>query len=288
MRALVTGGLGFIGSNLCRQLHKEEWDIMVVDDLSSGKECNKIEGVEYIQDSIEKPGLMDLLLSSSFPIDVIFHFAAIPRVSYSVENPLETTKANVMGTLAILDAVRKHSKSTRIINSSSSSVYGGAEQLPTPIDYPCDPQSPYALQKYQSELWCKMYADLYGLDVISLRYFNVIGPHSYYGGAYSTVLSAWLYSLYVDESVRPFLEGDGKQTRDFCAVENVVSANMQAAAMSRRTFQGEALNIAQGSAHSLLDCKDLLEQISGKKLNLEMRPARMGDVKHTFADISES
>lgn len=288
MKAIVTGGLGFIGSNLCRKLVDiwKDWQVLVIDDLSSGKECNKIKHVEYVIKSIVQPGLMNEIVGTYKP-DVIFHFAALPRVSYSVEYPLKTTEVNLIGTMAILEAVRLHNKNTRIVYSSSSSVYGGAEVLPTPIGHPCDPQSPYAMQKYQSELWCKMYANLYDLDVVSLRYFNAFGPHSYYGGAYSTVLSAWLYFLYVDQSIPAFLEGDGTQTRDFCFIDNIVEANVLAAE-SDRIFCGETLNIAQGTAYSLLDCKDLLERISGKELKLEQRPPRIGDVKHTLADISES
>jgi UDP-glucose 4-epimerase len=130
-----------------------------------------------------------------------------------------------------------------------------------------------------------MFAELYDLDVVSLRYFNVFGPHALFGGAYSTVLSAWLYHLYVDPDYRPFLEGDGTQTRDFCYVDNAVQANILAAT-GEGLFRGEAVNVAQGLSHSLLDCKDLLEQISGRRLELIEKPPRVGDVKHTLADIT--
>jgi nucleoside-diphosphate-sugar epimerase len=286
MKAIVTGGAGFIGHNLCQQLMKNDWSrwtVCAVDDLSSGKAWNQVEGVKYYYEPIEN--VIDGLVQDFKP-DVIFHLAAIPRVAYSVEYPYETTQANVMSTLALLEAVRKYKKyHTRIIFSSSSSVYGDVKALPTPISSPPNPQSPYALQKWQGEQWCKLYSSLYGLDTVSLRYFNVIGRHSYYGGAYSTVLSAWLHHLYVDPTSVPFLEGDGTQTRDFCGVENVVQANMLAAIYNQDNFHGEVFNVAQGASHSLLDCKRVLEQISGKTLNLEMRPPRKGDVKHTLADI---
>jgi len=300
MRAIVTGGMGFIGTNLVRALLDntwEKWNVVVVDDLSSGKAWNKCPKVEYIITALDnslstESGNKDTvigILVKDFQPDVIFHLAAVPRVSYSVEYPYETTQSNVLSTMAVLDAARKHGKQNiRVVNTSSSSIYGGADKMPTPSTCPAAPSSPYAMQKWQGEEWCKLYADLYKLDVVSLRYFNVFGPHSYYGGAYSTVLSGWLYSLYVDSSIKPFLEGDGLQSRDFCFVDNVCQANILAAVYDKGHFEGEAFNIAQGKAHTLLDCKEILERISGKTLDLEMRPPRVGDVRHTLADISLS
>lgn len=293
MKALVTGGCGFIGYNMVKLLLDRGWSVCVLDDFSSGKRWNKLKGVEYVDTAVE---IRATELSNVNGVDtavdaftyfwrpnVIFHFAAVPRVSYSVEQPYKTTGSNVMGTLAVLDAARKFG--ARVVYSSSSSVYGGADALPTPVDSPPNPQSPYAMQKWQGEEWCRLYANLYDLDVVSLRYFNVFGPHSYYGGAYSTVLSAWLYNLYVRNDVSPFLEDDGEQSRDFCYVDNVCEANLLAASHQSK-FCGESFNVAQGSAHTLLDCKALLEDISGKTLDLEMRPPRSGDVRHTLADIS--
>lgn len=305
MKAIVTGGCGFIGTNLVKALLDNEWkkwEVMVVDDLSSGKEWNKWDGVEYVETALEArlhtmgkdttsatgETAIDTFVKEFKP-DVIFHLAAVPRVSYSVEYPYETTQSNMLSTMAVLDAARKHGKhNIRVVYTSSSSIYGGADELPTSVDYPASPQSPYAMQKWHGEEWCRMYAKLYKLDVVCLRYFNVFGPHSYFGGAYSTVLSAWMYHLYVDTQVKPFLEDDGLQTRDFCAVENVCQANILAALYEKSHFEGQAFNVAQGSAHSLLDCKDLLERISRRRLHLEMRPPRVGDVKHTLADITRS
>jgi nucleoside-diphosphate-sugar epimerase len=291
MKVIVTGGCGFIGFNLCQSLSRDvwaDWEIMVVDDYSSGRKENKIDGVEYVEGDISTPGLMNDLIGHWQP-QTIFHFAAIPRISYSVENPLSTANANVIGTLRILDAVKnsEHSSQIRIIVSSSSSVYGGAEQMPTPECHPDNPQSPYALQKAQADQWCKMYAKLYDLDVVMLRYFNVFGCNSYYSGAYSTVLSAWLYSLYVDRSIQPYLEGDGLQSRDFCCVDNVVHANILAATHND-IFSGELFNIAQGHSHTLLEVKELLEKISDRTLELDKRPPRIGDVRHTMADITKA
>lgn len=301
MKAIVTGGMGFIGTNLVKALldnEWEKWNVMVIDDLSSGKPWNKWPEVEYATTALEArlhsmgkdttsatgETAIDMFVKEFQP-DVIFHLAAIPRVPYSVKHPYETTRSNILSTMAVLDAARKHGKhNIRVVYTSSSSIYGGATTLPTRPDHPANPQSPYAMQKWQGEEWCKIYASLYKLDVVSLRYFNVFGPHSYHGGAYSTVLSAWLYNLYIDSSERPFLEDDGLQSRDFCFVDNVCQANILAAVHKSR-FKGEAFNVAQGKAHTLLDCKEILESISGKTLDLEMRSPRIGDVRHTLADI---
>ncbi len=215
MRAIVSGGMGFIGHNLVKALIEnswEKWEVFVIDNLSSGKSWNTWPEAQYDISTLEAPAFCSKGGSSiersvqEFNPHVIFHLAAVPRVSYSVEEPYKTTQSNVLSTLAVLDAARKYGKKNiRVVYTSSSSIYGGADKLPTPVDSPADPKSPYAMQKWQGEEWCRMYASLYNLDVVCLRYFNVFGKHSYYGGAYSTVLSAWLYSLYVDPSVRPFL-----------------------------------------------------------------------------------
>lgn len=294
MRAIVTGGSGFIGYNLVKALLNDDssnWGVLVIDNLSSGKSWNKHDGAEYIIAPLESGEGGDLSYIEhsvlNFKPDVIFHLAAVPRVSFSIEYPYETTESNVMSTISVLDAARKYGKpGIRVIYSSSSSIYGGADTLPTSPDCPSNPQSPYAMQKWQGEEWCKLYSKAYGLETICLRYFNVTGPHSYFGGAYSTVLSAWLYHLYIDSSYVPFLEGDGLQSRDFCAVENVCQANILAALSQHNVFKGESFNVAQGSSHTLLECKEILEKISGKKLTLECRPDRAGDVKHTLADIT--
>jgi UDP-glucose 4-epimerase len=283
MRVIVTGGAGFIGFNLCQELNRRGYEVHVVDDLSSGRKENIVTGVTYVfQDLHDR---IEQMVQDLHP-DVIFHLAAIPRVSFSVEHPYETAHANVMGTIRVLDAVRQHEPSCRVVNSSSSSVYGGANTLPTPEDCPCDPRSPYALDKYQAEQWCKIYHDLYELDVVSLRYFNVFGPHSRYGGSYSTVLPCWLYSM-IEPSVKPILEGDGEQSRDFCFIDNAVQANILAAERSN-PFPAAVYNIAHQDKHSLLGIKCLLEQIHGSELKLERKPQRIGDVRHTLADISKA
>ncbi len=286
MKAIVTGSNGFIGYNLCLALKRRHSEAVGVDDLSSGSPDNVVDGFQYVRAKVQdRLRMMELL--REFRPDVVFHLAAIPRVSYSVENPYETAEANVMGTVSILDGIvaAELADSTRFVFSSSSSVYGGAEELPTPESHPCSPKSPYALEKWQSEQWCQVFAKLYDADTVCLRYFNVFGPHALFGGPYSTVLAAWLYHLYVDADYQPFLEGDGTQTRDFCFVDNVVQANISAATRKQR-WHGEEINVAQGRSYSLLECRQMLERLAGRELPLARKPPRVGDVKHTLADIS--
>jgi len=289
MRCIVTGGCGFIGSSLVEALVKQgNNEVFVIDNLSTGCRENVISGAEYSFNPVES-GLPPLLGILSGPIDVIFHVAAVPRVSYSLEKPYETSSANLMSTLTVLEQVRKRApqKRPRIVYSSSSSIYGGADQLPTSENHRAFPRSPYALQKWQGEEWCRMYSEMYGLDTVCLRYFNVFGPRSRFGGAYSTVISAWLYHLCVDPSYKPYLEGDGGQTRDFCYIDNVVEANLLAA-RHKGPFAGQAFNIAHGQSQSLYRCYGILQDVVGREFELERRPVREGDVRHTFANIREA
>lgn len=291
LKAIVTGGSGFIGNNLCKFLQEDawnDWQVIVVDNLSTGLRENQVPGVTYLYESITNHSIINALFKSFKP-DVVFHLAAIPRVSFSVHNPVSTFETNVAGTLNLLECLRlNNAYECKFINSSSSSIYGGCENNEAiSVNKTPNPRSPYALQKLQSEQLCSMYSLMYGLDTVSLRYFNVTGPGSRFGGAYSTVLSAWAYHLFVDNNYVPFLEGDGSQSRDFCSVENVIKANVLAATHSNK-FTGDAFNVAQGESHTLLECKSIIEEIAGKTLNLEVRKSRDGDVKHTLADISKT
>lgn len=284
MKAIVTGAAGFIGSHICKTLVENGHSILGIDDLSTGhvNNCLPSRDGNFLLSKVENT-IEDMV---KYEPDVIFHLAAIPRVSYSVEHPYETTKSNIMSMLAVLEAARKL-KNTRVVYSSSSSIYGGADQLPTPESYPPNPKSPYALQKWQCEEWAQLYAKLYGVDVCCLRYFNAFGTNCRYGGSYTTVIGAWMYSLFVDSTVVAFQEGDGTQTRDFCYIDNIVQANLLAAEYNGK-FSGDAFNIGHGSKHSLLQVKDLLELISRHRLHLDVRPPRVGDVDYTLADISKA
>lgn len=285
---LVTGCAGFIGSNFVKKFKREfpETAVAGIDDFSTGRKSELDQTIKFYEGSITDRALLKKIFSAHGP-EYVFHFAAIPRVSYSVEHPAETSEVNIVGTVALLEKSKEFG-TKRFIFSSSSSVYGGADSLPTKeSDNRPDPKSPYALQKYASELFCKNFSQLHGLDTVVLRYFNVFGPGQYGDSPYSTVISAWLENLYSPEKKVLFLEGDGSQTRDFSYVDNVVDANILAM-RSDKKFGGEALNIANGARISLLETRKLIEKFTAKKLDLENRPARAGDVKHSHADISKA
>lgn len=291
---LVTGCAGFIGSNFTatlRRLFPKE-TIVGIDDFSSGRRdafetmTSEVIVSEFYEGSITDSDLLDKIFQTHRP-QYVFHFAAIPRVTYSVEQPAQTAKTNIYGTALLLEKSRDYHVD-RFIFSSSSSIYGGADKLPTKeSENPPRPISPYALQKYVGELLCQNASRMYGLDTICLRYFNVFGPGQYGDSPYSTVISAWLESLYGQEITRPYLEGDGEQSRDFCYVDNVVRANLLAM-KSENNFSGQPFNIGGGERTSLNIAKEMIEQLTDKKLELERRPERKGDVKHTQADISQA
>lgn len=285
---LVTGCAGFIGSNFVKQFRGQFPDVEIIgiDNFSTGRRDAVHPELVLYEGSILDRKLLEAVFQKHKP-EFVFHFAALPRVSYSVEFPAETSEANIVGTVALLDASRKHGVK-RFIYSASSSAYGGAKILPTKeSENAPDPKSPYALQKYAGELFCRMFSDLYGLDTVSLRYFNVFGPGQYGNSAYSTVISAWLESLYGFTERKPFLEGDGSQSRDFCFAGNVVQANIKAMQCGKN-FHGEVFNIGNGEQTSLKDLRAMIEQMTGKNIPLIQKPPRLGDVRDTKADISKA
>jgi len=285
---LVTGCAGFIGSNFIKQFRKKfpKAKIIGIDDFSTGRKDVLELSVIFYEGSILDERLLEKIFSKHKP-EYVFHFAALPRVSYSVEHPRHTSEVNIVGTVALLEASKNHGVK-RFIYSSSSSVYGGAKKLPTKESesFP-DPKSPYAVQKYIGEPFCKIFSELFSLDTVCLRYFNVFGPGQYGDSPYSTVVSAWLESVYFPKKKKAFIEGDGNQSRDFCYIDNVVLANILAME-SKRKFNGEVLNVAYGSQTKINEAKKLIEKYSDKTLNLEKRPPRLGDVRHTRADISKA
>lgn len=288
MRILVTGVAGFIGSNFARQFKDKfpDGEIIGIDNISSGRHEAHIEGSTFYEGSITDVALLEKIFSKHKP-EYVFHFAAVPRVSYSVEHPVETTDVNITGTVALLTCAKNHGVK-RFILSSSSSVYGGAKILPTKESENIpDPRSPYAAQKLCDEIFCKVFSELFGLDTVCLRYFNVFGPGQYGDSAYSTVVSAWLEALYFPENKKAFIEGDGSQSRDFCYVDNVVLANILAME-SHKPFMGEVFNVAHGERITVNEIRDLIQEYTGRKLDLEERAPRAGDVAHTHADINKA
>ncbi len=280
--ALVTGAAGFIGSNLCRKLLEEGWKVTGVDDLSSGhlELVSSLKGLTMVLNDFASDFILDAVSKKEF--DIVFHVAAVPRVSYSVENPADTTLNNVGKTVKLMEACRGNID--RFVFSSSSSVYGGAEVMPTPVDQPRDPKSPYAWQKSSVEDLLRMFGNLYDFDSVCLRYFNVFGPNQYGDSPYSTAISAWCHA--VKEGLPLRKDGTGEQSRDMCYVDNVVDVNIRAA-NHEGTFKGEAFNVACGDRTSNNQILAKFQEKFGE-LNINQAPFRAGDVMHTQADISET
>lgn len=279
-RGLVVGGAGFIGSHLVDRLVADGWDVDVVDDLSSGDKKNVNKDAVFFKRDFASDFVLEAVYNNRY--DTVFHLAARPRVSYSIEHPSETNETNVQKTVELLESCR--GRVGRFVFSSSSSVYGGADVLPTPNTYPKDPKSPYALQKSNCEDYCRMFSDLYGLDTVCLRYFNVFGPRAKGDGPYATAVSAWLSAI---KSGRPLRsDGDGSQSRDMCYVDNVVSANVLAANATQK-FNGQCYNVACGDRTTNREVLDFLKK-KFPQVAIINAPWRAGDVMHTQADISRT
>jgi len=278
VNALVTGGAGFIGSHVVDALVARGDSVRVLDDLFSGDRENVNPAATLLVAGVADE---DAVRDAVAGVDVVFHQAAHRAVLRSVEDPLATDAANVHGTLTILKAAADAGV-RRVVYASSSSVYGGAETLPTPETAPTLPRSPYAVSKLAGEHYCRVFAELYQLETVALRYFNVYGPRQRPDSAYAAVIPLFIDALRAGRP--PEVHGDGKQSRDFTYVSDVVDANLAAAAAAPEVAGGRAYNIAGGTAHSLLD----LLAILGRILDVDPAPAhtapRAGDVRHSCAD----
>jgi len=279
---LVTGGAGFIGSNLTEALLQRGHFVRILDDFSTGKRENLIFDKAYPSPEVIKGDIREFSTCQKAVkgIEYVFHQAALPSVQRSIEDPETSNAINVGGTLNILLAAREE-KVKRVIYASSSSVYGDTPTLPKHEEMPPDPLSPYALQKYIGEQYCRLFYQLYGLDTISLRYFNIFGPKQDPNSLYSAVIPKFIDALL--QGRPPIIFGDGEQSRDFTYIENVVQANLLA--MSAEHLHGEAINIACGKRISLNQLLNVLKEILGSKLSPIYQEPRQGDVKHSLADI---
>ena len=281
-KVLVTGGAGFIGSHLTEALLQEGHRIRVLDDFSTGKRENLIFDKEYPSLEIIEGDIRHLAVCQRAMKDVeyVFHEAALPSVQRSVEDPLGSNAVNGGGTLNILFAAREETVK-RVIYASSSSIYGDTPTLPKHEEMLSHPLSPYALQKYIGEQYCRLFYELYGLETVSLRYFNIFGPKQDPNSIYSAVIPKFIAALL--QGSPPIIFGDGEQSRDFTYIENVVQANLLA--MSAEHLHGEAINIACAERTSLNQLVNLLRKILGSKLSPVYEEPRKGDVRHSLADI---
>src|SRR5436190_191207 len=281
---VVTGGAGFIGSHLASAAAANGAKVRIIDDLSTGHREN-VEGlsgdIELIEGSVADLDLMNRALENA---EIVFHEAAIPSVPRSVENPAQSHVASVDGTFNLLLAARDQ-KVRRVVYAASSSAYGDQPTLPKVEDMSPDPLSPYAVAKLVGEYYCQVFNRVYGLETVSLRYFNVFGPRQDPGSQYSGVVSRFISQLCSGET--PVIFGDGEQSRDFTYIDNVVSANFKAA--SKTTGLGKVINVATGDRITLnqllAELKDLLAKPG---VNAEYKEARVGDVRHSLADISRA
>jgi UDP-N-acetylglucosamine 4-epimerase len=302
---LVTGGAGFIGSHLVEALVKQGQKVRVLDNLSTGKKENLAEATGFpapnIPDHSTKSAFfpfgekveflfgdisdLEICRQGCEGITYVFHQAALGSVQRSVEDPLSTHRANATGTLNILQAARE-ARLRRVIYASSSSVYGNIssdpeESIPKRESLNLHPQSPYAATKLMGEIYCRIFSEIYGLETVSLRYFNVFGPRQDPHSIYSAVIPKFIDALLRKDS--PIIYGDGNQSRDFTYVENVVQANLLA--MERPGISGQVFNIACGRQTTVNDLLFWLQEISGRKADARYDPPRKGEVRHSLAQI---
>lgn len=283
MKFLVTGGAGFIGSHIVAALVANGDKVTVLDDFSSGRRENLepvLDKIELVEGDIRDKALAAKLMRD---IDYVLHQAALRSVPKSLGNPELYNDVNINGTLNILKAA-KEAKVKRVVFASSSSIYGETDKLPEKEDYYPLLISPYALTKLAGEYYCRVFSRIYGLETASLRYFNVFGPRQSLENQYAVVIPKFITCMLRDE--KPPVHGDGKQTRDFTYISNVVRANIKAAAAPG--IKCEVFNIACGKAYSVLDIIKCVNKILKKNIEPEFAPKRPGDVRHTLADITKA
>lgn len=275
---VVTGGLGFIGSHIVDELVKNN-NVRVIDNLSSGKITNLNEpdsdNLELIKEDLNDVDLDEILNGA----DYVFHLAALASVPESVEKPLFSNAVNLDGTLKLLVAC-KNNNVKKVVFSSSAAVYGQNPNMPLKESEPYMPTSPYAVQKASSELYLKAFHESYGLNAVSLRYFNVFGPKQNINSSYAAVIPNFISALLTGK--RPIIYGDGQQTRDFIYVKDIVKANILAC---ESNYNG-VVNIASGKGLSVNQLYSIIKEVLGSDVDPVYEEERIGDIKHSIADIS--
>jgi nucleoside-diphosphate-sugar epimerase len=280
---LVTGGAGFIGSHLVETLAISGQRVRVLDDFSAGKRANLhpfCDAVELIEGSITDP---DRCARACDGVDYVLHHAARVSIQESCKAPVLYEEVNALGTLRMLSAARA-AGCKRFIYAGSASVYGNSAKVPQREDMPPDPLSPYAVAKHVGELYCRNFSDLFGLETVVLRYFNVFGPRQDASSPYSGVIARFVERLTAGDGITIF--GDGEQSRDFVAVENVVEANLLACTAPEAA--GQVVNIGCGEQITISRLADMLIDLTGVEREVERAPGRPGEVRHSRADIARA
>jgi len=278
---LVTGGAGFIGSNICKKLVSQGSFVRVIDNLLTGKKGNLsgvMDKIEFIEADMGDP---DAARSSMKGIDVVLHEGALPSVPLSIDDPASTHKHCVDATFTLLLAARD-AKVKRFVYAASSSAYGDSPALPKVETMPVNPLSPYAAAKLMGEYYCSVFYKVFGLETISLRYFNVFGPNQDPTSQYAAAIPAFVMAILKGKP--PTIYGDGEQSRDFTYVDNVVEANLLAARVKHT--KGEVVNAACGETVTVNEIIRMINEITGKSIKPVYEPSRPGDVKYSMADIT--
>jgi len=280
---LVTGGAGFIGSNIVEELVRRGEKVRILDNFSTGKRENIalfLEDVELIEGDLRR---LDTVRQATEGVDYILHQGAFPSVQRSIDNPLDTDEINVRGTLNLLVAARDAGLK-RVVYASSSSVYGDTPALPKTEEMKLAPLSPYAASKLAGEHYCQVFYQVYGLETVALRYFNVFGPRQDPTSQYAAVIPKFVMAILRGE--QPVIYGDGEQSRDFSYVTNVVQANLLAATVPG--VGGQVFNIACGQTYNLLELVATINRILGTDITPVHTAPRVGDIKHSLADIAKA
>jgi len=285
MKYLVTGGAGFIGSNIVKELLKRYQAVIVLDNFATGKRKNLFEfrnnkNFELVEGDLRSFHIVRSLVKD---VDYILHQGALPSVPRSINDPITTNDVNILGTLNILEAAKEFGVK-RVVYASSSSVYGNSKTLPKVEDMPVQPLSPYSLSKYTAERYCQIYYRIYGLETVVLRYFNVFGPNQDPTSQYSAVIPKFIKLM--KEDMQPIIYGDGTQSRDFTYVSNNVEANLLAC--TAKDVTGEVLNIACGKRYTLIQLVETINKILGTNIEPIFERERVGDVKHSLARIEKA
>lgn len=283
MRVLVTGGGGFIGSNLVRALAERGDDVRVLDNFSTGNRTNLAEllnDVEIVEGELRS---YERVHAATRGVEVVFHQGALPSVPRSVQDPLTTSAVNVEGTLNVLLAARDEGI-RRVVCASSSSVYGNSNELPRVETQSPDPISPYGVSKLAAERYCVSFSRVYPLETVVLRYFNVFGPNQDPTSQYAAVVPRFITAIADGRAVPVY--GDGEQSRDFTFVANVVDANLRAAEADR--VSGSVLNVATGQATTVNELADKIGDILGRSVQREEHAERTGDIRDSWADVTRA